>query len=73
MRNAFRGISVSGIIKPGNIYIFESRQNREWDAGPIEYMYIIRQEEEILAAIELTAEDTAMEKRPWKLLRNLLS
>jgi hypothetical protein len=53
MNKIFEGVSVAGIIKRGHAYIFDDCVNRGYDAGPIEYLYVIREEEEILPALDM--------------------
>lgn len=53
MNKIFDGVSVAGIIKPGNIYIFCDNQDRGADPEPIEYLYVIKDDKEILQALDM--------------------
>lgn len=53
MNKVFNGVSVAGIIKPGHLYIFDESANRGWPPEPIEYLYCIREEREILSALDM--------------------
>src|SRR5690348_5003298 len=53
MNKVFDGASVAGIVNPGDIYIFCDDQERGSAPGPLEYLYIIRDEKEILRALDM--------------------
>jgi hypothetical protein len=51
MESVLRPIDEGGIVNPGDIYILHDREEK-WDPGPIEYMYFIRGEEELMPALK---------------------
>lgn len=53
MNKAFDGVSLSGVAKPGQAYIWADDPNRDRYPDPIRYLYAMRTDEEILQAIEL--------------------
>ncbi len=53
MNSKFDGVSTAGIIKPGDLYIIYEQADRGWDPGPIEFIYAIRKDEDILAALDM--------------------
>jgi len=53
MNKIFDEVSVAGIVSPGDIYIFCDDQERGSAPGPLEYLYIIRNEKEILRALDM--------------------
>lgn len=44
------------IFDPGDIYVFLSYEDPGYDPGPLEFMYFIRREDDIMPALELEAE-----------------
>jgi hypothetical protein len=53
MHKSFEGVSVSGIVKPGEIYIFCDNLERGWQPEPLDYIYTIKSEAEILPALDM--------------------
>ena len=53
MNKIFEGVSVAGIVIPGNIYLFCDHHDRAGTPEPIEYLYIIKDEVEILRALDM--------------------
>ena len=53
MNKLFDGVSVVGIVVPGETYIFSENASPGGDPGPISYLYVIRKDEEILQALEM--------------------
>jgi hypothetical protein len=53
MNKIFNGVAVTGIINPGSVYIFEECRSREYDCVPLDCLYCIRHEEEILPALDM--------------------
>jgi hypothetical protein len=53
MNKLFDGVSVVGIVVPGEAYIFSEKASPAWDPGPISYLYVIKKDEEILPALEM--------------------
>jgi hypothetical protein len=53
MHKSFEGVSVSGIVKPGEIYIFCDNLERGWQPEPLDFLYTIRSEAEILPALDM--------------------
>lgn len=52
MNEILKNIPTSGIITPGDIYIVSSN-DRGFDPGPTEFLYILTRDEDILTALEL--------------------
>ena len=46
-------IQISGIITPGDTYIFSAEKELGWDPGPVDHMYVLTRDEEILPALEM--------------------
>ncbi len=53
MNNVFNEVSVAGIIEPGQLYIFDDGAHRGWSPEPIEYLFCIREDKEILPALDM--------------------
>lgn len=53
MHAQLAAIPVSGMINPGDIYIICAEKDLGWDPGPIELMYVITRDEDILPALEM--------------------
>lgn len=53
MNKIFNEASVTGIIEPGQLYIFDESANRGWSPGPIEYLFCIKEDKEILMALDM--------------------
>jgi hypothetical protein len=53
MNKLFDCVSVVGIVVPGEIYIFSEKASPGWDPGPINYLYVIQKDEEVLPALEM--------------------
>ncbi|MDO6431542.1 hypothetical protein Q4E93_13135 [Flavitalea sp. BT771] len=53
MNKIFDGVSVAGLINPGHLYILDASGNREGFPKSIAYMYCIREEKEILPALDM--------------------
>jgi hypothetical protein len=53
MNKLFDGVSVVGIVVPGETYIFSEKASPGWDPGPISFLYLIRKDEEVLTALEM--------------------
>lgn len=53
MNKIFNEASVVGIIEPGQLYIFDQRAHRGWSPGPIEYLFCIKEDKEILMALDM--------------------
>ena len=53
MNQVFSSISVSGIVKPGQVYILYENESRGYSPEPIEFLYTIRSDEEILRALDM--------------------
>jgi len=45
--------SVAGIIDPSGIFVFSETHERAWDYGALEQMFFIKEESEILQALEM--------------------
>jgi hypothetical protein len=58
MENLLKELHDANIFASGHVYIFYETGNPEWDPGPIEFMYFIRSEDEIVPALKLEAEYT---------------
>jgi hypothetical protein len=56
MKKTFKPISEVRICRPGEIYIFCESDDPGWDPGPIEFMYIIRSDDEIIPALKMDVE-----------------
>jgi hypothetical protein len=53
MNKLFDGIVVTGIVIPGETYIFSESASPAYDPGPLNLLYVIRKDEEILQAVEM--------------------
>lgn len=53
MHKIFRGVSTKGIVEPGHVYILCDCEDRGWPPEPIEYLYVIKEEREILLALDM--------------------
>jgi len=53
MNEVIKTIPTSGIVSPGEVYIFDERPDRAHSPDPIKYLYVIKREEEILPALEM--------------------
>jgi hypothetical protein len=53
MNSKFEGVSTAGIINPGDLYIIFEEPNRGGDPGPIDFIYAIRKDEDILPALDM--------------------
>jgi hypothetical protein len=53
VNNIFATISYPGIIEPGQLYILDEHKGREYRALPIEELFFIRDERELLQALYL--------------------
>ena len=53
MNKIFNGVSVVGIIEPGQLYIIADSPDRGTSPEPINYLYCIREEREILEAMDM--------------------
>jgi hypothetical protein len=53
MNKIFNEASVTGIIEPGQLYIFDQSAHRGWSPGPIEYLFCIKEDKEILMALDM--------------------
>jgi hypothetical protein len=53
MNKLFDGIVVTGIVIPGETYIFSENASPGHDPGPLRFLYVIRRDEEILQAVEM--------------------
>jgi hypothetical protein len=46
-------IPVTGIIQPGHTYVLSTEKQNPWDPFPIDRLYVILRDEDILPAVEL--------------------
>jgi hypothetical protein len=53
MHPALEGVSVAGLIKPGQVYILVEQSNSGFPAESIDSTYIVRTEREILEALDM--------------------
>jgi hypothetical protein len=53
MNQELAKISVKGLVKPGCMYTFLAEKENGWDPGPIDQLYVITREEEIVPALEM--------------------
>jgi hypothetical protein len=53
MHRTLQGISTSGIITPGEIYVLIECESGSYGLDSLEFLYVITSEEEILTAIEM--------------------
>jgi hypothetical protein len=53
MQNLLEGISVEGIIKPGEIYVFTESEDRLDEIEGPDISYTIRSDDELMAALEM--------------------
>jgi len=53
MNKIFKEASVAGIIEPGHLYIFDDCSNRGFSPEPIEYLFSISEDKEILQALDM--------------------
>ena len=53
MHPIFQNIQISGLISPGETYLFSAEKEQGWDPGPIDQMYILNRDEDILPALEM--------------------
>jgi hypothetical protein len=53
MHEVLKHIPISGIIAPGETYIFSAEKEYGWDPGPVDHMYVITRDEEILPALDM--------------------
>jgi hypothetical protein len=53
MHQVLENISLSGIIAPGDVYILSAEKYQGWDPGPIDEMYILTHDEDLLPAFEM--------------------
>jgi hypothetical protein len=53
MHPVLASIPVTGIILSGHFYVFCAEKDPGWDPGPIDQLYVITREEDILPALEL--------------------
>src|SRR5882724_978329 len=67
MGKSFKSIPEAGIFKPGDLYIFYEDKDPGYDPGPIEFMYFIRSEDEIMPALRMEIEQVL-----WFRLKNFL-
>lgn len=52
MRQLFAGVSVAGILLPGEAYILVEERNEGMEPGSINSLYLIRTDNELLEALE---------------------
>lgn len=53
MHQILQNIHISGIIAPGDTYLFSAEKEPGWDPGPIDQMYVLTRDEDILPALEM--------------------
>src|SRR6202012_2843280 len=53
MHPILKNIHISGIINPGGTYIFSAEKEHGWDPGPIDHMYVLTRDEDIIPALEM--------------------
>jgi small nuclear ribonucleoprotein (snRNP)-like protein len=53
MHTAFEGVSVAGVIEPGQVYILCCESRRGFPAESIESTFTVRSEHEILEALDM--------------------
>ena len=53
MNKALIGVSITGIIEPGQLYILGENRDRGWNPQPIDCLFCIREDKEILEALDM--------------------
>ena len=53
MHPLLENISLPGIIAPGDTYIITAEKEQGWDPGPVDYMYVLTNDQEILPALDM--------------------
>ena len=53
MKKLFEGVSLKGIVKPGEAYIFNEHQSTGYEPEPIDILYLIRSEDDLIQALEM--------------------
>jgi len=53
MHKLFQGLSVSGIVRPGHIYLFCDNLERGWHPEAVDFLYTIRSDDEVLPALDM--------------------
>jgi hypothetical protein len=53
MHSALKDVTVTGIIKPGDVYIFHTDSENTAQIDQLNYMYVIMRDEQILPALEM--------------------
>jgi hypothetical protein len=69
MHPVLASIPVTAIIQPGHIYVFCAEKERGWDPGPIDQLYVITRDEDILPALEM---ELCMILADWYELRHFV-
>jgi len=53
MHKSFEGVTLSGIVKPGETYVLCENLDSTWQVESLDYLYTIRSEAEILVALDM--------------------
>jgi len=53
MKTLFKNVSLTGVIRPGEVYTFTEDDDRGCGIDCLEYMYIIRSDDEIAPALDM--------------------
>lgn len=53
MNKALIGVSITGIIEPGQLYILGENRDRGWNPEPLDCLFCIREDKEILEALDM--------------------
>jgi hypothetical protein len=69
MHQVLASIPVTGIIKPGQIYVLFAEREYGWDLDFIDQLYVITRDEDILPALEL---ELSMLHPHWYELRHFI-
>jgi len=53
MNKVFNKVSIEGIVEPGQLYIFDGCRDRGSYLEPIEYLFCVKENNEILLALDM--------------------
>lgn len=53
MHPILQNIHITGIIAPGDTYIFSAEKEAGWDPGPLDQLYVLTRDEDIVPALEM--------------------
>jgi len=53
MNKVFNNVSIEGIVEPGQLYIFDGCRDRGYSPEPIECLFCVKEDKEILLALDM--------------------